>query len=147
MAAAAPCTRIPDIILQRAGGGEINLSAFIGQELVVIFCPADPAAVGREIEAYRSLAGEFQNHGVWILGVLAGESDPPPRPAGEPSIALVHDRSGSAWAAFAPWLDRDASAQRAQGAVFLFERWGCFDRAWAGTGHAKEVLEESRRWR
>ena len=147
MSAAAQCTRgtrIPDVVLQRAGGGALNTSAFIGQEFVLIFCPADPAAAAREIEAYRGLVGEFQDHGVWILGVLADGIDQPRREAGEPSIALAHDPSGAAWSAFAPWLE-DSNSQRAPGATFLFTRSGCFDQSWAGTGHAKEVLEEARR--
>ena len=94
MATTAHCSRIPDVDLQRLGGGEINPSAFIGQALVLIFCPADPAAAGEEIEAYRTLAREFQNHGVWLLGVLADGIDQLARAAGEPSIALAHDPSG-----------------------------------------------------
>lgn len=144
MTVAEPGTRIPDVVLQRAGGGEINTSAFIGQELVLVFCPADPVAAAREVEAYRALVSEFQDHGVWILGVLADGIDQTPHDAGEPSIALAHDPSGAAWSAFAPWLD-DSQAQRAPGATFLSTRWGCFDRAWAGAGHAREVLEEARR--
>jgi peroxiredoxin len=136
--------RIPDVVLQRAGGGEINPSALAGHELVVIFCPADPAAAAREIETYRALAGEFQDHGVWLLGVLADGIEPIQPAAGEPRIALAHDSSGAAWPTFAPWLD-DSKAGRAPGATFLFTHRGGFDRVWAGTGHAKEVLEEARR--
>jgi hypothetical protein len=141
MTATEQCGRIPDVVLERAGGGEINPSALVGQELVVLFCPADPAAAAREIEAYRALTDEFQDHGVWLLGVLADGIDPPPHPAGEPSIALTRDSSGAAWSAFAPWLD---GAERAPGAVFLFSHWGGFIQAWAGAGHAREVLEEAR---
>ncbi len=144
MTVTAQCGRIPDVVLRRADGGEINPSALAGQELVVIFCPADPAAAEREIEAFRSLAGEFQEHGVWLLGVLADGNAPPRPAAGEPCIALAHDESGAAWSDFAPWLD-GAEAHRAQGAAFLFTRWGGFDRAWAGAGHAQQVLEEARR--
>ena len=140
--AAAQGARIPDVVLRKAGGGEINPSALVGQELVILFCPADPAAATREIEAYRALAGLFQDHGVWLLGVLADGLDPPPHPAGEPCIALTRDSTGAAWPAFAPWLD---GADRAPGAAFLFSHWGGFQRAWAGTGHAGEVLEEARR--
>ena len=142
--AAVQSKRIPDVVLQRAGGGEINPSALIGQELVVIFCPTDPAAAAREIEAYRALIGEFQEHGVWLLGVLADGIGQPPHLAGEPSIPLTRDESGAAWSAFAPWLD---GPDRASGATFLFSQWGGFIQAWAGTGHAKEVLEEARRRR
>jgi peroxiredoxin len=144
MTVAAQCGRIPDVVLKRAGGGEINPSALAGQELVVIFCPADPAAAAREIESYRSLARDFQDHGVWLLGVLADGIESPRPAAGEPCIALAHDPSGAAWSAFAPWLD-ESEAQRAQGAVFLFTHWGSFGGAWAGTGHAIEVLKEARR--
>lgn len=144
MTAAAHSTRIPDVVLQRTGGGEINPSALVGQEFVVIFCPADPGAAAREIEAYRALTGEFEEHGVWLLGVLADGIDPPLYPAGEPSIALTRDSSGAAWPAFSPWLD---GAEREPGAAFLFSHWGGFIQAWAGAGHAREVLEEARRRR
>jgi peroxiredoxin len=143
-AATAPCSRIPDVVLQRLGGGEVNPSAFLGHGLVVIFCPEDPAAAAQEIEAYRALVSDFQDHGVWLLGVVADEFDPPRPPAGEPCIALAHDSSGGAWTAFAPWLD-EAEAQPTSGAAFLFTHRGGLDRAWAGTGHAKEVLEAARR--
>lgn len=82
MAATAQSSRVPDLVLQRVGGGEINPSALIGQELVVIFLP---------------------------------------------------------------WLEDQAQAQRAAGASFLFTRSGCFERSWAESGHAGEVLEEARR--
>lgn len=144
MTSAAQCGRIPDVVLQRAGGGEINPSSLAGQELVVIFCPADTAAAMREIETYRALAGEFQDHGVWLLGVLADGIDPPQPAAGEPCIALALDWAGAGWAAFAPWLN-EAEAQRAPGATFLFTHWGGFNQSWAGVGHAKEVLEAARR--
>lgn len=143
MTAAGHCARIPDVALQKCGGGEINPSALVGEELVVIFCPADPAAAVREIEAYRALVREFEDHGVWILGVLADGIDQPPHEAGEPAIALTRDPSGAAWPAFAPGLE-DQEAQRESGATFLFTRWGSLDRAWAGTGHAKEVLDAAR---
>lgn len=142
MATTAQSSRVPDVVLQKVGGGEINPSALIGQELVVIFCPADPSAAAREIDAYCSLAGEFQDHGVWILGVLADGIDQPPHEAGEPSIPLTRDESGAAWSAFAPWLD---GPDRASGATFLFSHWGGFIQAWAGTGHAQAVLEQARR--
>ena len=144
MTAAGQCARIPDVVLQKCGGGEINPSALVGEELVVIFCPADPAAAAREVEAYRALVRDFQDHGVWILGVVAEGIDQPPHGAGEPSIALAHDASGAAWSAFAPALD-GPEARRASGATFLFTRWGSLDRAWAGTGHAQEVLEQARK--
>lgn len=146
MNATAQRGRIPDVVLQRTGGGEINPSALAGQELVVIFCPAAPAAAMREIESYRALAREFQDHGVWLLGVLADGIEPPRPSPGEPCIALARDSSGAAWSAFAPWLDGD-EAQRTQGATFLFTHWGGFDRAWAGTGHAAKVLEAARKRR
>jgi peroxiredoxin len=144
MTAAAHGARIPDVVLHKCGGGEINPSALVGEELVVIFCPADPAAAAREIEAYRALVRDFEDHGVWILGVVAEGIDQAPHGAGEPSIALAHDPSGAAWSAFAPGLD-DPEALRPSGATFLFTRWGSLDRAWAGTGHATEVLEQARK--
>lgn len=144
MTAVAQRGRIPDVVLQRFGGGDINPSALAGRELVVVFCPADPAAAAREIEAYRALARDFQDHGVWLLGVLADGIEPPRPAPGEPCIALARDPSGAGWSAFAPWLG-GVEAKCAPGAAFLFRHGGGLDRAWAGTGHAREVLEEARR--
>lgn len=45
MATAAHCTRIPDVVLQRVGGGELNPSALIGQKLLCFF-PALPLEFG-----------------------------------------------------------------------------------------------------
>lgn len=146
MATAAQGRRIPDLALQRVGGGELNPSALIGQKAVVLFCPADPAAAAREIEDYRALAKAFEEHGVWIIGILADGMEPSRHAPGEPSIALMRDPSGIAWATFAPWLESGTS-DRAQGAAFLFEQWGCLGHAWAGAGHANSVLEEAQRRR
>lgn len=143
MAADARRSRIPDVSLQRVEGGELNPSALIGQKLIVLFCPADPEAAAREVDEYRALANGFKDHGVWIIGVLAEGMEAPRHDTGDPSIALTRD-TGGAWAAFEPWLE-NFGADRAQGATFLFEQWGCFGHAWTGVGHAGEVLEEARR--
>ena len=137
--------RVPNITLERVGGGVINPSALLGQKLVVIFCPSDPAAAAREIESYRALADAFEEQGVWILGVLADGIDPPSSGPGEPSIALLRDPAGAAWAAFHPGLPEPLVAGRGEGATFLFEQWGCLGHGWTGSGHAKEVLQEARR--
>lgn len=144
MATAAQRTRVPDVSLQRVEGGELNPSALIGQKLVILFCPADPEAARREIEDYRALAKAFQDHGVWIVGILADGSEAPHHGPGEPTIALARDTGGAAWTTFAPLL-QDATAGRGQGAAFLFEQWGCFSHGWTGAGHAIGVLAEARR--
>lgn len=136
---------IPNIALPRVVGGEINPADFAGHELVVFFCPSDPAAAAREIEEYRSRAGAFQDRGAWLVGVLSGclavRPDPP---AGTSHITLARDTEGQGWAAFEALLDVDQRTEEMQGGVFLFDRGGCLNRAWARTGHAQDVLCELR---
>ncbi len=141
------CARIPDIPLQRLGGGAINPASLAGQELVVLFCPVDPHAAAREIDSYRSLAAEFQDHGVWLLGILADAIEQPRHASGEAEISLAQDPSGAAWSKFESLLGAGETAERTAGAAFLFARWGSFTHSWRGAGHAKEVLEEARRRR
>lgn len=139
---AASCT-VPDIALRCLGGTDLDPADLRGQKLVIFFCPPDPQAESREIEAYRALIDEFAAAGVWLIGVLEGETCPP-EAKGKSRIVLAEDPDGRAWAHFEPALARYGAADRASGAAFYFERWGNLRQAWASAGHARDALEAAR---
>lgn len=43
---------IPDVELQKPGGGTVNPANFIGHEIVVLFCPADREEAARDVAQY-----------------------------------------------------------------------------------------------
>lgn len=140
---AAPLT-VPDIALQCLDGSPIDPADFRGQNLLVFFCPSDPAAAAREIEEFGVLARDFADAGVWILGVLEG---PIPRrlaKQADPHIQLAQDSDGCAWSHFEPVLRSHGKPDRFRGAALLFERWGSLREAWPCGGHARDALEAAR---
>ena len=140
------CYGIPNINLHRHNGGEINPSTFVGHELVVFFCPADPVAAAREIESYSALAEAFVAAGAWLICIFSGGSSAEtPHLRKDIHITLACDQDGSAWDAFESLLETTGRAEEAAGGAFLFERGGCLAKAWPGTGHAENVLNELHR--
>jgi peroxiredoxin len=140
--AAGLCYGIPDVVLERFGGGTINPSWFAGHELVVFFCPADPAAAAAEIASYAQRSEEFAKCGAWLIGVRSDEGCQDETVHDPITIALDH--SGAGWAAFESLLDPAARTAEAAGGTFLFYRGGRLGRTWQGAGHAAEALEALR---
>lgn len=141
MEATRLCYGMPDIDLPRVAGGEINPSTFAGHELVVFFCPADPIAAEREIESFRGRASAFTDAGAWVIGILsAPPSEHHPHAASGAEITLAFDPDGHGRAAFESLLGDKERSEESDGATFLFARGGSLDAAWAGAGHADEVL-------
>lgn len=132
---------VPDIALERLDGGRIDPADLRGQNLVVFFCPSDPAAAAREIDAFGDFAERFADAGAWVLGVLEGPLPPNLAKEGEPRIELAQDSDGCAWAHFEPALRCHGNPARSAGAVFFFERWGTLRKAWPSSGHARDALE------
>lgn len=133
---------IPDVGLERLGGGTINPSWFAGHELVVFFCPADPAAAAAEIASYAQRSEEFAKCDAWLIGVRSDEGCQD-EPVHDP-ITIALDPSGAGWAAFESLLDPAARTAEAAGGTFLFYRGGRLGRACQGAGHAAEALEALR---
>jgi peroxiredoxin len=133
---------IPDIELERAGGGTVNPSSFVGHELVVFFCPADPMEAAAEIASYAQRAEDFANCGAWLIGVRSG--DFPDVTAAQDPITIALDPSGAGWAAFESLLEPAARTEEAAGGTFLFYRGGRLGRACQGPGHAAGVLDQLR---
>jgi hypothetical protein len=128
---------IPDVELPLPAGGAVNPGDFAGHELVVLFCPLDRAAAGRELADYNRYADHFSYNDAWMIAVGdAGNVEPASR------MTLAHEPDPGAWRAFGESLDPPKQFHRKEGAVFLFGRGGCLTRAWQGSGHAPEVAAE-----
>lgn len=128
---------IPDIELPLSEGGTVNPSDFAGHELVVLFCPLDRVAAGRELADYDRYADQLSYNDAWMIAVCG---DTKTLPASR--VTLAEDPDLEAWRAFCESLDSPEQLPRQEGAVFLFGRGGCLTRAWPGSGHANEVAGE-----
>ena len=134
----------PNLTLPGVSGGTFNPADFRGQRLALFLCPDDPEEAAREIEGWRALVDHFQDAGVWLLGIAHDRvpeeclSDKAGR-----HIAIARDSDLRLRSLLMPHF---ASGQNggmpdpASGGAFLFERWGCLDRAWPSSGHAADVL-------
>lgn len=134
---------IPDVELQRRGGGTVNPANFIGHEIVVLFCPADREAAARDAAGYGLHSKDLCDTDAWIIGVC-DEAEPPCEHA---SFTMAHDRGRLAWDAFQDLLEPRRRTPREEGAVFLFDRGGVLRRSWAGSGHASDVARAVRQRR
>lgn len=139
MAKSTLCYGIPDVRLARLLGGKINPSSLVGRELVVIFCPVDPAAAAAEIGEYRKHANAFTESGASLIGVVddAGLSGDDLRGEG---VLLTRDPENTGWLAFSGLLPPADRPERAAGGAFYFGRGGCLVRFWLGGHHAGDAL-------
>ena len=131
---------IPDVELQRSGGGTLNPGCFAGHALVVLFLPTDPAAETRELNAYGEKVCDLVANDAWLIAAHGvGERA---RSDHEPKITVAHDIGGSAWTAFEILAPSKLKLDRSEGATFLFGRGGSLQRVWAGPDHAADVTRE-----
>lgn len=133
---------VPDVQLQRSGGGTVNPADFVGHELVVLFPPEEGRIAARELKDYGSRLAELDKIDAWLLAIC-DESELQPTNG----LVIVHDVNGSAWQAMTECAGAQAILSRDQGAAFVFGRGGSLQKAFAGPGHAAEVLEELRKRR
>lgn len=132
---------IPDIELPKAGGVVVNPADFAGHQLIVLFCPTAPDAAAKELDEYGGHAPEFCDNDAWIIGICADEIGAAGA-ACRACFSVAVDRGGVAWSAFMTLAKHIDEQRRESGAVFLFGRGGSLQRAWAGSGHANEVMAE-----
>ena len=132
---------IPDIDLTKLGGGVVNPSNFAGHQLIVLFCPTEPAAAAEELAEYATHASELCGNDAWIIGICDDVSATPVA-AERNCFSVATDQKRTAWSAFQELPGRCDAQQRDAGAVFLFGRGGALQHAWAGSGHVGEVMRE-----
>jgi peroxiredoxin len=131
---------IPDVELRCASGITVNPSSFAGHELIVLFCPADPAEAARELGSYRSRSADFVDEDAWVVAI--SEECAQIAAKGPERILTVRDPERSAWDAFRSLTDSPDRFDRHSGATFVFTRGGNLHRFWLGTGHVGDVLAE-----
>jgi peroxiredoxin len=126
---------IPDVELQKPGGGTVNPANFIGHEIVVLFCPADREEAARDVAQYALHMKDLCDSDAWIIGIC----DEVELPCEHASFTMARDRDRLAWDAFQGLQNSRKPTPREEGAVFLFDRGGGLRRSWAGSGHASDV--------
>ncbi len=145
--------RVPDVKLVGMDGQEVSPADFRGQKLVLYFYPKDDTTgCTREAQDFTSLAGEFEKHGTWILGV---SKDSPAKHAKfvdkyHLKVRLASDLDGSVCDAFGTWIEKSLYGRKYMGidrATFLIDRDGTIHRIWRKVkvpGHAEQVLAAAR---
>jgi len=145
--------KAPSFKLPRDGGGEVSLSEFHGQKLVLYFYPkADTSGCTREAVDFTKLLGTFTKAGTAVLGVSA---DPVVRQdkfkaKHKLKIALGSDETHKMLEAYGVWAEKSLYGRKYMGILrntYLIGPDGRIARIWEKVkvdGHAQEVLEAAR---
>ena len=140
MADTRACDRLPDVRLELEGAAETGLHDFLGQKLVLFFCPiGNREATAREIDSYARLAPAFEQAGSWVIGMAGAREDVPPAEPGA-HLRVGVDETGHVFRELTDCLADALRPRRDDGMVLIVERGGVLRHAWAGTGHAKQAL-------
>jgi thioredoxin-dependent peroxiredoxin len=151
--ALTPGSKAPPFSLPRDGGGEISLSDFAGQNLVLYFYPkADTPGCTREAQAFSRLRGAFQRADTAIVGVSADsvKAQDKFKAKYDLSISLASDETRKMLAAYGAWGEKSMYGRKYMGVMrmtFLIDRKGRIARIWPKVsvdGHAEEVLEAAK---
>lgn len=110
---------------------------FLGQKLVVIFCPSDRRAATAEVAAYQARAKAFQRAGAWLVAVSPPGADSPVE--GEGHIALAADPNGSLFQVLAAGFPGKVG-ESTDAIAFLVDRDGIARHVWIGPDQADDVL-------
>jgi peroxiredoxin Q/BCP len=151
--ALTPGSKAPPFSLPRDGGGEISLSDFSGQNLVLYFYPkADTPGCTREAQAFSKLRGAFQRADTAILGVSADpvKAQDKFKAKYDLSIPLASDEARKMLTAYGAWGEKSMYGRKFLGVIrmtFLIDKKGRIARIWPKVsveGHAEEVLEAAK---
>lgn len=145
--------RAPAFKLPRDGGGEISLSDYKGQALVLYFYPkADTSGCTVEAVDFTRLLPRFAKLGVDVLGVSA---DPVKaldkfRDKHKLKVALGSDETHKMLTAYGAWGEKSMYGRKFMGVIrktVLIDKDGKIARVWpkvSVAGHAEEVLEAAK---
>jgi peroxiredoxin Q/BCP len=141
---------VPDVTLEGAEGKQLSPADFSGQKLVVYFYPKDDTSgCTSEAQAFSALAEQFEQAGVWIIGVSKDDAKSHAKFSAkyDLKVPLATDRDGSVCEAFGVWGEKSMYGRKYMGierATFLIDRDGVVKRVWRKVkvaGHAEEVLK------
>jgi thioredoxin-dependent peroxiredoxin len=151
--ALTPGKKAPSFSLARDGGGEISLSDFAGQNLVLYFYPkADTPGCTREAQAFSKLRAAFKRAGTAVLGVSADpvKAQDKFRDKYDLTIPLGSDETHKMLNAYGVWGEKSMYGRKFMGitrVTYLIDKNGKIARVWPKVsvdGHAEEVLEAAK---
>ena len=144
--------RAPALTVEGSDGGNVDLSD-PGQPLVLYFYPKDDTSgCTREAQDFTSLAPQFREAGVKVVGV---SRDPMKKHEKfiskyDLTVPLASDEDGKISGAFGTWVQKSMYGRKYMGmerATFLIDSEGRVARIWRKVkvpGHAQEVLEAAK---
>ena len=151
--ALTPGSKAPAFSIPRDGGGEISLSDFAGQKLVLYFYPkADTPGCTREAQAFSKLCEAFRRADTAILGVAADpvKAQDKFKAKYDLSIPLASDENHKMLTDYGVWGEKSMYGRKYMGVMrvtFLIDKKGRIARIWLKVsvdGHAEEVLEAAK---
>jgi peroxiredoxin Q/BCP len=151
--ALAPGTKAPAFTLPRDGGGEVSLSDYKGQKLVLYFYPkADTPGCTRESIDFSRLSGAFAKAGTAVLGVSADPVKQQDKFKTKHSlkVALGSDETHEMLEAYGVWAEKSMWGRKYMGILrntYLIGPDGKIAQVWEKVrvaGHAEEVLEAAK---
>lgn len=145
--------KAPDFTLPMGGGGEIQLSALVGQPVVIFFYPRDDTpGCTKEAIAFTALAPDFEAAGAKIIGISkdsVAKHDKFIRKH-DLTIPLASDEHGHTCEDYGVWGEKQMYGKTFFGierSTFLVGADGRITNVWRKVkvpGHAEEVLEAVR---
>jgi peroxiredoxin Q/BCP len=148
-----PGSKAPSFSLPQDGGGEISLSDFAGQNLVLYFYPkANTPGCTREAQAFSKLRAAFQRASTAILGVSADPVKAQDKFKAKYglSIPLASDETHNMLNAYGVWGEKSMYGRKYLGVMrvtYLIDKKGKIARVWPKVsvdGHAEEVLQAAK---
>ena len=144
--------KAPAITVTASDGSTVNL-AVPGQPLVLYFYPKDDTSgCTREAQDFTTLASDFKQAGVKVLGVSRDPMKSHEKFIGKYDLAvpLASDEDGRISDAFGTWVQKSMYGRKYMGmerATYLIGSDGRVLREWRKVkvpGHAEEVLKAAR---
>ncbi|MDQ0089172.1 peroxiredoxin Q/BCP [Paenibacillus anaericanus] len=141
---------VPEFKLPASGEGEISLSQFRGQKVVIYFYPKNMTpACTQEACDFRDLSSEFAEHNTVVLGISGDTVTSHDKfiMKKELTFPLLSDVDHEVCRMFGVWQIKKLYGREYEGIVrstFLIDEEGRLLREWRGVrvkGHTDEVLE------
>ncbi len=140
----------PQFTLPRDGGGEVSLSDYKGQIVVLYFYPRDDTSgCTKEAVGFTEKRAEFEAAGAVILGVSKDSvaKHDKFRDKHDLGIALLSDENGTVCEDYGVWTEKQMYGKTYMGierATFVIDTKGDIAHVWRKVkvpGHVDEVLD------
>jgi peroxiredoxin Q/BCP len=140
----------PEFTLPRDGGGEVSLSDFKGEIVVLYFYPKDDTSgCTKEAIAFTEALESFRDAGATVLGVSKDSvaKHEKFKAKHDLGVTLLSDEDGAVCEAYGVWVEKSMYGRKYMGierATFLIGRDGALREIWRKvkvTGHAAAVLK------